>query len=181
MLSGCTVLGFCGITAANKPACRAEDVSVAEDGLVAVDTDRGNMDHLALLDRDRIDPRAVSTANGLAERDDIVLFNGLLITGSRREHAHGLLAYGIEVGKEVGVDKVIVGRLASDGLDFVVEFALNVRVLCEGPRGEGKYQRRRFVAGNAVKFILRLDWRGCTSSRIATEHLHQCYNVLINF
>ena len=52
MLSRCAVLGFGGITAADKPTCRAEDVSVAEDGLVAVDTDRGNVDHLALLDRD---------------------------------------------------------------------------------------------------------------------------------
>ena len=56
MLSWCAVLCFCGITAADEPTCRAEDVSVAEDGLVAVDTERRNMDHLALLDRDRIDP-----------------------------------------------------------------------------------------------------------------------------
>ena len=56
MLSWCTVLGFGGVTAADEPACRAEDVSVAEDGLVAVDTDRGNMDHLAPLDWYRLDP-----------------------------------------------------------------------------------------------------------------------------
>ena len=86
----------------------------------------------------------------MAEGDDIVLFNGLLVTARRREHAHGLFAYSVKVGEAVGVDKVVVGRLASDGLDFVVEFALNVRVLCKGPRGEGKCQRRRFVAGNAV-------------------------------
>ena len=63
------------------------------------------------------------------EGDDIVLFNDLLVTGRRREHAQGLLAHGIEVGKEVGVDEVVVGGLASDGYDFFVELALNVRVL----------------------------------------------------
>ena len=87
----------------------------------------------------------------MAEGDDIVLFNGLLVTGRNREHAHGLLAYGVEVGKEVGVDKVIVCWVTSDGYDFFVEFALNVRVLREGPQGESKRRRRRFVAGSAVK------------------------------
>src|SRR5258706_4540600 len=53
MLTRCTVLGFDGITAADEPACRAGGVSVAED---AVDVERGNVDHLALLDRDRLDP-----------------------------------------------------------------------------------------------------------------------------
>src|SRR5258706_2344107 len=55
-LSRCTVLGLGGITAADEPACRAEGVSVAEDDLVAVDAERGNVDRLALLDRDRLDP-----------------------------------------------------------------------------------------------------------------------------
>ena len=52
MLPLCAVLCFCDITAADKPACRAEDVSVTEDGLIAVNTERGNVDNLALLDRD---------------------------------------------------------------------------------------------------------------------------------
>ena len=52
MLAWCAVLSFCGIAAADEPTCRTEDVSVAEDGLIAVDADQGNMDHLALLDRD---------------------------------------------------------------------------------------------------------------------------------
>ena len=69
----------------------------------------------------------------MAEGDDIVLLDRLLVTACNREHAHGLLAYGIEVGKEVGVDKVVVCRLASDGYDFFVELALNVRVLRECP------------------------------------------------
>ena len=56
MLSRCAVLGFRGIAATDKPACRAEDVSVAEDSLVAVDTEQGNVDHLTLLDRDGLDP-----------------------------------------------------------------------------------------------------------------------------
>ena len=56
ILSRCAVFCFCGITAADEPACRTEDFSIAEDGLVAVDTERGNVDHLAFLDRDRIDP-----------------------------------------------------------------------------------------------------------------------------
>ena len=55
-LSRCTVLGFGGITAAGEPARRAEGVGVAEDGLIAVDADRWNVNHLALLDRDRLDP-----------------------------------------------------------------------------------------------------------------------------
>ena len=90
----------------------------------------------------------------MAEGDDIVLFNGLLVSGSRREHAHGLLAHGIEVGKEVGVDKVVVGRLAPDGLDFFAELALNVRVLREGPHSESKRRGRRLVAGNAAIYFL---------------------------
>ena len=56
MLSWCAILCFCGITAADEPTCRAEDVSVAEDGLVTVDTERWNANYLSLLDRDRIDP-----------------------------------------------------------------------------------------------------------------------------
>ena len=56
MLSWCAVLCFCGITAADEPTCRTEDVSVAKDGLVAVDTERRNVYYLAFLDRDRIDP-----------------------------------------------------------------------------------------------------------------------------
>ena len=87
----------------------------------------------------------------MPEGDDIVLLNGLFVTGSRREHAHGLLAYGIEVGKAVGVDKVVGGRLPSDGYDFFVELSLNVRVLREGPYGESKRRRRRLEAGGAVK------------------------------
>ena len=56
MLPRCAVLGFGGIAAADEPACGAKDVSVAKDGLVAADTEKGNVDHLALLDRDRLDP-----------------------------------------------------------------------------------------------------------------------------
>ena len=89
----------------------------------------------------------------MAEGDDIVLLNGLLVTGCRREHTHGLLAHGIEVGKAVGVDEVVVGRLSSDGLDFFAELALDVRILREGPYGETKRRRRRLVAGNAANFL----------------------------
>ena len=56
MFSRCAVLGFGGIAPADEPACWAEDVSVTEYGLVAVDTKTWNVDHLALLDRDRLDP-----------------------------------------------------------------------------------------------------------------------------
>ena len=87
----------------------------------------------------------------MPEGDDIVLLNGLLGTCCNREHAHGLLAYGIEVGKAVAVDKVVGGRLPSDGYEFFAELALNVRVLCEGPHGESKRRRRGLVAGGAVK------------------------------
>jgi len=56
MLTRYAVFGFGGITAADEPACRAEGISVAEDGLIAVDAHRRNVDDLALLDRDRLDP-----------------------------------------------------------------------------------------------------------------------------
>jgi len=52
VLPRCAVLGFDGITAADKPACGAEDIGVAEDGSITVDADQGNVDNLALLDRD---------------------------------------------------------------------------------------------------------------------------------
>jgi len=52
VLPRCTVLGFDGITAADKPACWAEDIGVAEDRVVTVDANQGNVDDLPLLDRD---------------------------------------------------------------------------------------------------------------------------------
>ena len=50
-------------------------------GLVAVYSHRGNVDHLALLDRDQLDPLPVNTTDGLAEGNHIVLLNDLLCTG----------------------------------------------------------------------------------------------------
>ena len=76
------------ITVADEPACRAEDVGDAEDGLVAVDTDRRDVDHLALLDRDRLDPSAISTTDGVTEGADLVLLNDFLVTGCSKEHGH---------------------------------------------------------------------------------------------
>jgi hypothetical protein len=128
-LARCAVFGFGGIAAADEPARRAEDVRVAEDVLIAVDADRRNVDHLSLLDGDRCDPRVVSTANRVAEGDDVVRFGDLLVTGGRREHAHDLLADGIEVGKAVGISKVVVGGLASDRAKFFTELGLDIRVL----------------------------------------------------
>jgi len=87
----------------------------------------------------------------MAKRDHIVLLSDLLGTGGRREHAHGLLAHGIEVGEAVRVHQVVVGRFAGDGADFLAELSLDVRVLREGPRGEGKRRGHRLVAGKAVK------------------------------
>ena len=153
MLSWDAVLGFGGITAADKPACGAEDVGVSEDGVVAVGANQGNVDDLALLDRDRLDPRAVSTADRVTEGDHIVHVSDLLGTGCRRKHAHSLFAHGIEVGESVGVEEVIVGRLASDGLDLLTELSLDVRVLGEGPYSEAKCRGRRLMAGHAMKSI----------------------------
>ena len=98
MLSGRAVLGFGGITSADKPACGPEDVAIAEDCLVTVDVQQGNVDDLALRDRDRLDPRAVSTADRMPEGDHIVLFSDPLGMGPRREQTHDFLAHGIEVG-----------------------------------------------------------------------------------
>jgi len=151
VLSWCAVLGFGGTTAADEPSCGAEDVGVAEDGVVAVNSNQGNVDDLALPDRDHLDPRAVSTADGVAEGDHIVHVSDLLGTGPSRKHAHGLFAHGIEVGEAVGVGEVIVGRLASDGPDFLTELGLNVRVLCKGPYSEAKCRGCRLVAGHTMK------------------------------
>ena len=145
-LSRCAVLCFGGITAADKPACGAEDVAVAKDGFITVDANHRNMDDLTLLDRDRLDPRAVSTADWVAEGDHIILLSDLLGTVHRREHAHGLPAHGIEVGEAVRVHQVVVGRFASDGPDFLTKLGLDVRVLCEDPYGESKRHRCRLVA-----------------------------------
>jgi hypothetical protein len=150
VLSRCAVLGFCGITAADKPACGAEDIAIAEDGFVTVDANQGNVDNLALLDRDRFDQRTVSTANGMAEGDDIVLLNDLLSTDRRREHANGLFAHGIEVGEAVRVHQVVVSRFASDRADFLAEPGLDVRVLRKRPCGESKRRGCCLVAGKAV-------------------------------
>jgi len=150
-LSRCAVLSFRGITAADKPACGAKDIDVTKDGVVTVGANQGNIDDLAFLDRDRLDPRAVNTADGMAERDHIVLFNDLLVTGRRREHAHGLFAHSIEVGEAVWVHQVVVGRFASEGADFLAELGLDVRVLRQGPRGDSKRLGCRVVAGKAIK------------------------------
>ena len=151
MLSRCAVLSFCRIATADKPARGAEDTGVSEDGVVTVDANQGNVDDLAFLDRDRLDPRAVNTADGMAERDHIILFNDLLGTGRRRKHAYGLFAYGIEVGEAVWVHQVVVGRFASDGPDFLAKLSLDIRVFRKRPRGESKHRRCRLVAGKAVK------------------------------
>ena len=132
-LARCAELGFGGIATADEPACGSEDVGVPEDVFIAVDADRGNVDDLALLDWNRLDPRTVRATNGVAEGDDIVRLGDLFVTGGRREHAHGLLAHGIEVGKTVGVEKVVVGGLASDGAQFLAELGLDIRVLGECP------------------------------------------------
>jgi len=55
----------------------------------------------------------------MAEGDNIVLLCDLLVAGRRREHAHGFLADGIEVGKAVRVVEVVVGGLASNSPDFL--------------------------------------------------------------
>ncbi len=55
-LTRCAVLGFGGLAAADEPARGAEDVGVAKDIFVAVDADGGNVDDLALLHWDRLDP-----------------------------------------------------------------------------------------------------------------------------
>ena len=151
MLSRRAVLGFRCITAADEPAGGTEDLGVSEDGVITVDANQGNVDDLTLLDSDRLDPRAVSTADGMAEGDHIVLFNDLLGTGARREHAHGLFAHGIEVGEAIWVHQVIIGRFASDGPDFLAELSLDVRVLRKRPRGESKRRRCCLVAGKAVE------------------------------
>ena len=150
-LSRCAVLGFGGTTAPDKPACGAEDVAVAEDGFVTIDANQRNIDYLPLLDRDRLDPRAINTADRVAEGDHIVLLNNFLGTGPSREHAHDFLAHGIEVGEAVRIHQVVVGRFASDGPDFLAKLGLDVRVLCEGPCGETKRQGCRLVTGKAVK------------------------------
>ena len=85
------------------------------------------------------------------ERDHIILFNDLLGTGRRRKHVYGLFAYGIEVGEAVWVHQVVVGRFAGDAADFLAELGLDVRVLCEGPRGESKRLGCCIVAGKALK------------------------------
>ena len=132
-LTRCAVLGFGRIAAADEPARGAEDVSVAKDLFVAVDTNRGNVDDLALLDWDRLDPRTVGATNRVTEGDDIVRLSDLFVTGRRREHAHDLFAHGIEVGKAGGVNIVVVGGLASNGPDLLTELGLDIRVLSEGP------------------------------------------------
>jgi len=178
MLSRCAVLSFRCITAADKPACGAEDIGVTKDGVVTADANQGNVDDLAFLDRDRLDPRAVSTANGMPEGDHIVLFNDLLVTGRWREHAHGLFAHGIEVGEVVWVHQVVVGRFASEGADFLAELGLDVRVLREGPHGESKRLGCCLVAGKAIKQS-RLEWRSscssCSNSRnYMNGHVQEC-------
>jgi len=154
-LARSAVLGFGGIAAADEPASRAEDVRVAEDVLIAVDTDRGNVDDLALLDGDRLDPRIVSAANGVAEGDDIVRFGDLFIPGGRGEHAHDLFAHGIEVGKAAGVGKVVVGGLASDRAKFLAELGLDIRVLGEGPKCESNGGGSGLMAGNTMNFLFK--------------------------
>jgi hypothetical protein len=149
-LTRCAVLGFGGVAAADEPARGAEDIGIAEDVFVAVDGHRGNVDHLALLDWDRFDPGAISTANGVAEGDHIIILSDLLHTRHRREHAHDLLAHGVKVGKAVGVAKVVVGRLVNDSSDFLAELGLDVRVPRKFPRGESNRRGSRLVAGNAV-------------------------------
>ena len=52
----CAVLGFGGIATTDEPARGTEDVGITKDFFVAVNTDRGNVDDLALLDRNRLDP-----------------------------------------------------------------------------------------------------------------------------
>ena len=147
----CAVLGLGGIASADEPARGAEDVGIAKDIFVAVDANRGDVDDLALLHWDCLDPRAVSTANGVTEGDDIVRLSDLFITGRRREHAHDLLAHSIEVGKAVGVDKVVVSGLASNSRNFLAELGLDIRVLSEGPCGICNGGGSGLVAGNAVK------------------------------
>jgi len=151
MLSRCAVLRLGSIATADKPTCGAKHI-----GIVTVDANQGNMDDLAFLNRDRLDPRAVSTANGMAEGDHIVLLNDLLGTGHRREHTHGLLAHGIEVGEAVWVHQVVVGRVTGNSADFLAELGLDVRVLREGPRGESKRRGCRLVAGKAVNLLFRM-------------------------
>ena len=174
VLSRCAVLGFGGITAADKPACGPEDISVAEDCVVTVDSHQGNMDDLALRDWDRLDPRAVSTADRVAEGDHIVLLNDFLVTGCRREHAHGLFAYGIEIGEAVRVHQVVVGRFASDSHNFLAELDLDIRFFRKHPYGESKHRRCRLVAGKAANFFKFLDSNGAAG--VTTEkigHVHE--------
>ena len=67
MLSRRAVLGFRCITAADEPAGGTEDLGVSEDGVITVDANQRNVDDLVLPDRDCLDPRAVNTADGMAE------------------------------------------------------------------------------------------------------------------
>ena len=154
MLSRRAVLCFGGIAATNKPACGAEDVAVAKDCFITVDVHEGNADDLSFRDRDRLDPRAISTADGMAERYHIVFLNNLLAMGHRREHAQSLLAHGIEVGEAVRIHQVVVGRFASDGPDFLAELGLDVGVLRKGPYGESKRRGCSLMAGKAVNIYI---------------------------
>ena len=170
-LSRCAVLGFGGITAADKPACGAEDVAVAIDGFVTVDANQRNMDDLALLDRDRLDPRTVSTADRVTEGDHIILLSDLLGTVHRREHAHDLFAHGIEVGEAVRVHQVVVGRFASDGPEFFTKLGLDVRVLCKRPYGESKRHGCCLVADKTEE--KRVEWRS-NSRKISLTRMSEC-------
>lgn len=166
-LAGRAVARLGGVAAPDEPARGAEGVRVAEDVRVAVDADRRDVDHLALLDWDRLDPRTVCAADGVPERDDVVLFGDLFVARRRGEHAHGLFADGIEVGQAVGRGKVVKGRLALDAQDFVAELGLDIRVLRKRPGGESKGGRGRLVARNTMRETL--GWRGSSSKEMATR------------
>ena len=117
-LAGGAVARLGGIATPDEPARGAEGVRIVQDVRVAVDANRRDVHHLALLHGDRLDPRAVCATDGLPERDDVVLFGDLFVARGR-EHAHGPFADGIEVGEAVGRGKVIKGQLALDAQDFV--------------------------------------------------------------
>ena len=73
------VPGLGSVAPADEPTRGTEGVGVAKDVLVAVNTDRRDVDDLPLLDGDRLDPRAVSAADGVAEGNDVVVFCDLLV------------------------------------------------------------------------------------------------------
>jgi hypothetical protein len=151
-LAGGAVAGLGGAAAADEPAGGAEDVGVVEDVLVAVDADRGDVDDLAALDGDRLDPCAVGAADRVPERDHVVGLGDLFVAGRGGEHAHDLFADGVEVGEAVWVGKVVVGGLALDGHELLAELCLDIWVLSKGPCREGEGRRRGFVAGDTILF-----------------------------